>query len=547
MNVDKITLVTGLWDIKRGYLQEGWSRSFDHYLEAFSKMLDIDFNIIVFGDTELRDFVFKHSKRTQSNTHFVVRNLDWFKDETFDLIQSIRTNPNWYNSVGWLSESPQAKLEMYNPLVMHKMHILNEARILDVFNSDYMFWIDAGLANTVNLHSYITKDNLNKLCSSEIKFHHICFPYNATDEIHGFKYNELNEYAGDKVDMVARGGFFGGSKEYIEPIFSSYYQLLGKTLSEGLMGTEESLFSILCYTEPDRITYSIIEDNGLVYKMFQDIYDNKFKVLSKAKARIDSVGLYIITYNSPNQFQLLCESMESYDKDLLNKTEKYLLNNSIDSKTNKKYNSLCKKYGFKEIKKDNIGICGGRQFIAEHFDKETNLDAYMFFEDDMFFYKGDKDKCRNGFPRFIESILSKTLDIVRLEGLDFIKFNFSEFFGDNTKQWAWHNVSSDVREKLFPLDKKDKPFVEYKNIKTLKGLAYAIGDVFYCNWPQIVTRKGNQKMFLDTVWDNPFEQTWMSYIYQEQVKGNIKSAILLATPTEHNRFEHYPKEERREN
>jgi hypothetical protein len=39
----------------------------------------------------------------------------------------------------------------------------------------------------------------------------------------------------------------------------------------------------------------------------------------------------------------------------------------------------------------------------------------------------------------------------------------------------------------------------------------------------------------------------MSFIYQETIKGNIKPAILLATPTEHDRFEHYSSNERREN
>jgi hypothetical protein len=31
----------------------------------------------------------------------------------------------------------------------------------------------------------------------------------------------------------------------------------------------------------------------------------------------------------------------------------------------------------------------------------------------------------------------------------------------------------------------------------------------------------------------------MSYAYQETVKGNIKPGLLLLTPTEHDRFEHY--------
>jgi hypothetical protein len=38
----------------------------------------------------------------------------------------------------------------------------------------------------------------------------------------------------------------------------------------------------------------------------------------------------------------------------------------------------------------------------------------------------------------------------------------------------------------------------------------------------------------------------MSYIYQEGKKGNIKSALLFATPTEHNRFDHYDANLRKE-
>ena len=34
-----ITLVTGLWDIKRDSLSEGWSRSFEHYKQKFSELL----------------------------------------------------------------------------------------------------------------------------------------------------------------------------------------------------------------------------------------------------------------------------------------------------------------------------------------------------------------------------------------------------------------------------------------------------------------------------------------------------------------------------
>jgi hypothetical protein len=123
-----ITLVTGLWDIGRGDLSEGWSRSFDHYLSKFEQLLQVDCNMIIFGDSELEKFV--NQRRSVTNTQFVLRDLNWFRNnEFYNQIQSIRTNPKWYNLAGWLKDSTQSRLEMYNPLVMSKMFLLHDVSI----------------------------------------------------------------------------------------------------------------------------------------------------------------------------------------------------------------------------------------------------------------------------------------------------------------------------------------------------------------------------------------------------------------------------------
>ena len=43
--MDNITIVTGLWNIKRDELSEGWSRTFEHYLEKFNQFLDLPYNV----------------------------------------------------------------------------------------------------------------------------------------------------------------------------------------------------------------------------------------------------------------------------------------------------------------------------------------------------------------------------------------------------------------------------------------------------------------------------------------------------------------------
>ncbi len=545
-----VTLVTGLWNIKRDSLTEGWSRSFEHYLEKFDQLLKVENNMIIFGDPELESFVFE--RRSRENTQFIPRSQDWFKNDIYDKIQKIRTNPSWYNQSGWLPESTQAKLEMYNPLVMSKMFLLNDARIMDQFNSQYMYWIDAGITNTVHW-GYFTHDKIqNKFDKLFSKFGFIAFPYKAETEIHGFTYPKINQYAGSEVKLVCRGGLFGGSKSVIGDVNGIYYNVLQSTLNEGYMGTEESLFSIMLYRHSDMFDYYEIEDNGLIGKFCEDLKNDKHVlknvngVSNYNKLNIENTALYVITFNSPNQFETLMKSMEIYDRNFLDKPKKFLLDNSSDLSTTEKYLELCNQYNFEHIKKDNLGICGGRQWIAEHA-QENDFDFYWFFEDDMFFYKGQDQVCRNGFNRHVTDIYNKSLEITKNNSLDFIKLNYSEFYGDNGVQWSWYNVPQHKREEYWPekptlpvqgLD-PNAPRTKFSQMFSYKGIPFSIGEIYYCNWPQVVSKYGNEKMFLTTKWERPFEQTWMSYIFQETKAGNIKPGLMMITPTEHDRFEFY--------
>lgn len=550
----KVTIVTGLWDLKRGDL-DGWAnRSFETYKEHFFKLLETDAQFCIWIPKELEQEVRKIRKDKPTAIYF--KELEDFKtwNPFFDQIQKIRTDKKWANFAGWLSGSPQGALEFYNPMMMCKMFMVNDSSIFNPFGSEYFYWIDGGLTSTVNPGYFLNDrvlDNLENFSLSKDKFTFLQYPYEANEEIHGFERKALAKYCNtDFVSKVSRGGFFGGHKDLVNEINGLYYGYLESTLNNGLMGADESVFTILSHRHPDLIYNFQLEGNGLVYPFFEELKKYKDGPLFNDR----DVILYVITYNSPNQFETLIKSIELYDKDYLTKTRKILLNNSIDRETDQRYAELCKEYNFEEIKKDNIGICGGRQFIAEHFEEHTTGTHYLFFEDDMFFYSGEEQFCKNGFKRYIKNLFSRSLQITQLENFDFLKLNFTEFFGDNQKQWSWHNVSTEARATLFPENPKKTtadvnaaPYLKFNNIKSYKGIPYATGEVYYCNWPQIVSREGNKKMFLDTKWDYPYEQTWMSHFYKLTVDGKLNPGVLLATPTEHDRFEFYPKEERREN
>jgi hypothetical protein len=439
------------------------------------------------------------------------------------------------------------------------MFLLNDARIFDKFDSQFLFWIDAGLTNTVH-PGYFTHDKvLNNLSKHIDKFTFVCFPYEANNEIHGFSYPSINNWANDDVKKVARGGLFGGPKETISHINGEYYNLLNETLSQGYMGTEESIFSIMIYKLPEFVNYFEIESNGLFGKFFEDLKNDELIKKSEYVQIIEpldlsKVGLYVISFNSPKQFETLIKSIIEYDRNFIDKTKKYLLDNSVDLTTTPRYVELCEEYGFEHIKKDNIGICGGRQFVSDHFN-ESDLDISIWSEDDMFFQNKPEETCRNGFNRYTPNLYQKCLEIVQKEKFDFLKINFTEFYGDSSTCWAWYNVPQHVREELWPNNKRlpvngldpNAPLTKFKNIKSHKGLPYVIGNIYYSNWTHFITKEGNRKMFQDTRFQHPFENTWMSHIYQETIKEKIKPGLLLLTPVEHDRFHHYDGSLRREN
>ena len=556
--MSNITLVTGLWNIGRENLEEGWSRSFSHYLEKFEQLLKVEENLIIFGEKELEEFVFE--RRDPNNTQFILRDKSWFVENDFyNKIQQIRNNPEWYNQSGWLKESTQGRLDMYNPLVMSKMFLLNDARIFDKFNSEFLFWIDAGLTNTVH-PGYFTHDKvLDNLSKYIDKFTFVCFPYDASNEIHGFSYPKINQWAEDDVKKVARGGFFGGPKETISQMNGEYYNLLNDTLSQGYMGTEESIFSIMIYKLREFINYFEIEYDGLFGKFFEDLKENRLVKKTEyiqitEPLDLNKVGLYVISFNSPKQFETLIKSMIEYDRNFIDKTKKYLLDNSVDLTTTPRYVELCEEYGFEHIKKDNIGIMGGRVFVAEHFEK-TDLDFYFFWEDDMNLYPNKGEVCKNGFNRFSENLYQKSLEIIYKENFDFLKLSFTEFYGSNDIQFAWYNVPQDFRQNNWPKNPKlpvhgfdpNAPKTKFNNIRSHKGLPYIDGEIYISNWPIVLNKSGNHKCYLETKWSYPYEQTTMSYVYQETIKNNIKPGLLLLTPIEHQRYEHYSSELRREN
>lgn len=795
-----VTIVTALINLGREEIKGGFERSYDDYLAKLEQILGMPNNLVLFVDKEARALV--EEKRTHKNTLIINFDKEDLKSifNHYDETNKIRKDKKWQDQAPWLKDSPQCKLAEYNPLVFSKLKFMIDAIDRNHFNSSHFYWLDGGIASTVH-PGYFWHDkvlNQKQLLKNDLLF--IAYPYNTVGEVHGFTLEGYLERVNKTPKYVLRGGFFGGHLKWLKKYWKHYQETVKSTLKSGLMGTEESIFTLIDLENKFPIQKYFIEENGLTSLFFEhlkndtlnqitnyqppetteeeinyfskeeietwhreskvhfqrtlDLVDSRFNknlainyldigcntgafyseltkrlkiskailieprkdvfefaanntrqenttilnvaigekdnmghvhidynnrsnlgsssvnsfpnesstevsqmglndilshakeskidfikihtpahqdhilkgiykdlkegdnrpiilfdygyyeskdILSsileeyyeigydrvdlysswgsdfllypknhplivnhgkeKSKPKIDSesqsnfdLSTYFISYNLPKQFELLLESFRKSGNYLLEKSNLILINNSDDPSTDQAYKELCLAHGIKEIKNGNLGICGGRQFAADHF-HASDSKYMLFFEDDMLLHLPKHGICRNGFPTWIPDLFESSIKILEEEGLDFLKLSFSEFFGDNKDQWAWHNVPEDVRSLYFPnhpltqstQQDSPKPPTHFERIGTQNGLSYLIGDIYYCNWPHLIGKAGNKKMFIDTKWEHPYEQTWMSHFFQMLKKEELKAGLLMASPINHDRVYHYSAEQRKEN
>ena len=561
-----LTIVTGIWDLGRDRAGSGFERSFDHYRTKFAQLLAADVPMVVFGDEELRAFVQDH--RGGRPTDFRGRSVSHFREhfEFYDRIQEIRKDPAWLAQAEWLPNSTQASMALYNPMVMSKMFMLHDASIWNPFATQHWAWIDGGITNTVH-PGYFTRDRcFEKVEQLLEKFFFASFPYESGGEIHGFAREGMRKYCGEDPKFVCRGGFFGGHIDCLPEANDHYYGILSGSLHDGYMGTEESIFTIMAYEEPELYDRYPLrgEHSALLLHFFEHVKglpevtrEAAPKPRPRPKGKIDiserTVAAYVVTFNASDQLAAALKSWtREFEFDRL-----YVLDNSTDAGEKEENHRVAGQYAAVGLshQKGNAGVCGARQFVAEHFDG-TDCDYYIYIEDDMFLNSStETGVCKSGFRQSIPNLRDVLLKIMETEGYDFLKLSFTEMYGDNGTQWSWYNVPQGFRAKHWPDKPKlpasgldpEAPATKFDRIGTVDGVSYVDGEVYYCNWPQIVSRAGNRKMFLDTVFEHPFEQTWMSQMYQLTLRGELRPAVLLASVIAHDRFHHYDGDLRREN
>ncbi|WP_419908008.1 WlaTC/HtrL family glycosyltransferase [Hoeflea sp.] len=264
------TFVTAAIDIGRKELSGETARPFSFYAEHLKALASLGIPLVVYG---VADLGFREQAH-QVLVPFQQGTLESLPG--FDTIQEIRTSENWRDQAAWLRSSPQACLPHYNPLVMSKLGWLADEARLNRFGTKHFAWIDAGISHTVPLQLLSKTLHGAALENMLRKFLLICFPYRASTEVHGFELAAMERLAGGRtVEWVARGGFFGGLADYVVEANNVYQSMLSYTLHQRLMGTEESILTILGYLHPEIFETYFVGNDGKIWPFFADLADRR--------------------------------------------------------------------------------------------------------------------------------------------------------------------------------------------------------------------------------------------------------------------------------
>jgi hypothetical protein len=140
------TVITALYNIDREH--KGDKRKWSDYLEWFKNTLKLPLPMVIFIDISLKDYVEEH-RPALYRTKIVIQDIPYANLElpikrliTSDKYKQRMKDPNRVECI----------LPFYNIIQYSKFKWLKHAIEKNYFDSDYFFWMDAGISRFINVN-----------------------------------------------------------------------------------------------------------------------------------------------------------------------------------------------------------------------------------------------------------------------------------------------------------------------------------------------------------------------------------------------------------
>ena len=538
------TLVTAVFALGKERLAPPFHADAGDDRRHLPAVLSMDCPMVVYTDAAHEALVLQLRGARPTRIH-VVDPAVLAGQRLYEPVHRIRQEPAWLAQADWLPGSPQAVLGGYTPVLLTKPLWLYQQARANPFGSSHLYWIDSDLGRTVP-SALLRAESLRRLARRHRHFLLLCRPHEPLREVHGFDAAALAQLSGvERTRWVASGAFLGGPAGVISEVAALYSHHLEHSLSSGLMGTDESLLTLLSYAHPHSFDLQFVGRDGVTEPFFSQLAQGwPGDAPAARKLLAELAETWFVSYNTPQQFDRLLQSIERAEPALLRTARRVLLNNSTDASTFADYDAVCHRWGVEQLREGNRGMNGARLHAAELFAR-GGRHAMFWFEDDMLLVAADDrwQACENGLPRHVHEVASAALAMLQREFADYVKLSFTEVRGAHHTQRAWDYLTAEGREHYFP-GVDEAPPQAVAAIQCLGHVPYAVGEACYSNWPHVVSRRGSRRLFLDEQREPSDERSWAARSFALLRAGELRAAVLLASPVHHDRTQQYASAER---
>jgi len=251
--MNNVTIVTAFFDIGRETNGDG--RKLADYLEWIKKTLQLNCNLFIVTEKKFVDFM-KDNRPSKYNTYIkedILENASYYK--YLPQMKEILNSEDYKTRIAYPNRV-ECKLAEYNVIQYSKFGWLADAIKENPFNSDYFFWMDAGISR------FFYNMKLQNPYPNNISFSNF-FDDNEDNFIIQQR-KDLQRYTIDeefiwKADNLFKGGMFGGKKNQVMKVATELEHIFVKKMLNKNNVNNEQLSLVLLWKEQPEL-FKIIKD-----------------------------------------------------------------------------------------------------------------------------------------------------------------------------------------------------------------------------------------------------------------------------------------------
>lgn len=240
-----VTLVTCFFDIQRE--QRGDGRKISEYLEWIKKTLQLNTNLYIVTEEKFESF-FRENMHEKSHLK-IIKFTDLHYYKYYNNIKNIIETEDYKNRIKH-PDRVECRLPEYNIIQYSKFHVLDMAMKENPFNSDYFFWIDAGISRfflDVNIKKSYPGNNFMQILQNGRTFKNKFFIQSRSD----LDYYPIDEnFIWDSSNLLI-GTMFGGSRVAIEKVAEKVEEQFLFMLDNNGVNNEQLALAMVWKKNPD--------------------------------------------------------------------------------------------------------------------------------------------------------------------------------------------------------------------------------------------------------------------------------------------------------